>query len=98
LYTGDTVIVAGVTGNTGANGTFTIQNVTATSFQLVGSSGTGTYAGGGTAKLYLPNIRVTSDEDFFAGFGKTLGPDIDDRGVYTLAVTLQEIFKVNDLL
>jgi len=97
LYEGDRVVIAGVTGNDAVNGTFTITNVTSTSFQLVGSSGTGTYTGGGTARLHLPNIRVSSDEDFFSGFGKTLGPDIDDKGVYTLAVTLQEVFKVDIL-
>jgi hypothetical protein len=97
LYNGDMVVIAGVTGNTAANGTFTIGNVTATSFQLIGSSGIATYDGGGTAKLHLPNIRVDSDEESFSSFGKTLGPDIDNKGVYTLTVTLQEVFKVDDL-
>ena len=44
----DSVTVVGVTGNTAANGTFTIAGVTPTGFQLVGSTGNGTYVSGGT--------------------------------------------------
>ncbi len=47
LSNGDTVVVAGVVGNTGANGTFTVANVTATTFTLSGSTSAGTYAYGG---------------------------------------------------
>jgi hypothetical protein len=40
LQPGDSVTIAGVTGNTKANGTFTISNITATGFDLNGSDGT----------------------------------------------------------
>ena len=46
---GDTVTIASVTGNTAANGTWDILPLTATTFQLVGSTGNASYAGGGTA-------------------------------------------------
>ena len=47
LLNGDTVTVGNATGNTAANGTWTISNVTATTFQLDGSSGNGAYTGNG---------------------------------------------------
>ena len=53
LVNGSTVVIVGVGGNTAANGTFTIANLTSTSFTLVDSTGNdvignGTYTGGGT--------------------------------------------------
>lgn len=48
LQNGMKVTISGVNGNTAANGTFTVSNVTATTFQLNGSSGNGGYTGGGT--------------------------------------------------
>ena len=47
LSDNDTVVVVGVAGNTGANGTFTVSNVTSTSFTLNGSTNTGNYTFGG---------------------------------------------------
>ncbi len=48
LVKGATVVIKGVAGNTAANQTWTVSNVTATSFTLDGSSGNQAYAGGGT--------------------------------------------------
>ena len=48
LVTGDEVVISGVAGNTAANGTWLIVALTASSFQLVGSAGSGAYTGGGT--------------------------------------------------
>lgn len=45
LKTGDRVAIAGITGNTGANGIWTVEAVTATTFKLLGSVGNGTYGG-----------------------------------------------------
>ncbi len=45
---GDRVTVTGCTGNTAANGTWTIEQVTTNTMQLTGSAGNGTYTGGGT--------------------------------------------------
>jgi hypothetical protein len=54
LENGETVTISGVTGNTAANGTFTVANKTATTFELAGSSGNGAYAGGGVVLLPQP--------------------------------------------
>lgn len=45
LKTGDRLAVSGITGNTGANGEWTLEAVTATTFKLLGSVGNGTYDG-----------------------------------------------------
>jgi hypothetical protein len=47
LVTGETVSVGGVLGNTSADGTFTITVLNANQFQLNGTTGNGTYTGGG---------------------------------------------------
>ncbi len=47
LATADQVTITGVTGNTAANGTFTIVVTGLTTFTLDGSAGNGAYAGGG---------------------------------------------------
>ena len=48
LVTGSKVTIASATGNTAANGTFTITNVDATHFSLNGSTGNGAWVSGGT--------------------------------------------------
>jgi hypothetical protein len=48
LANGDRVTIFGVAGNTNANGVFVVQNVTANTFELTGSVGSGIYAGGGS--------------------------------------------------
>lgn len=45
LKTGDRLAIAGITGNTAANGEWTLEAVTATTFKLLGSVGNGTYGG-----------------------------------------------------
>ena len=55
LVNGDSVTIGGVNGNTNANGTFTVQDVTANSFELQGTTGNGTYSGGGTWVLNPAN-------------------------------------------
>ena len=47
LQTGDIVEVSGVTGNTAANGVFSVKKLDDNTFELVGSSGNGAYGGGG---------------------------------------------------
>lgn len=48
VVTGDQVVVSGVTGNTAANGTFTITTLTTTTFELNASAGNGAFVAGGT--------------------------------------------------
>lgn len=45
LKTGDRIAIAGITGLTAANGEWTLEAVTATTFKLLGSVGNGTYGG-----------------------------------------------------
>lgn len=47
LVTGNYVTLSGVLGNLGANGTFTINKTGASSFELIGGTGSGAYTGGG---------------------------------------------------
>jgi len=51
LKTGDRVAISGITGNTGANGIWTLEAASATTFKLLGSVGNGTY--GGTPRMGL---------------------------------------------
>lgn len=48
LVSGQTVAINGVTGNTAANGTFVITVINNTNFTLNGTTGNGTFGGGGT--------------------------------------------------
>ena len=62
--TNDIITIAGVTGNTAANGTFTITKVDNDTFSLNSSTGNGAYVSGGTARsaytITLPNGTLTS--------------------------------------
>lgn len=51
LTTGQTINIAGVLGNTAANGFFTVTVSTATTFLLNNSTGSGAYTSGGTANV-----------------------------------------------
>lgn len=64
LKTGDRVAISGITGNTNANGEWTLAAVTATTFQLVGSAGNGTY--GGTPRMALVFDRTPLMRDHSA--------------------------------
>ena len=60
LTTGQTVVITGVTGNLAANGTWVITVIDNTHFTLNNSTGSGSYAGGGTVQgtprwLHLQN-------------------------------------------
>lgn len=68
LTNGDLVRVEGVLGNTAANGLFSIENVTPTSFTLVDSQGNGTYTMGGVWSVYTtPPLRLVSPKDVVEG-------------------------------
>lgn len=97
FYDEDFVIVTGVTGNTAANGTHEINSLSATTFQLLSTTGNGAYTGGGEVRLYVPRVRIVQRGDSFDQFAKTIGPDISERGVYTLSVELEEYYNVTTL-
>ena len=56
MSTGDTGLVAGVLGNTAANGTWTVTRVDADHLSLNGSTGNGSYTSGGTIAKLLEKI------------------------------------------
>lgn len=64
LKNGDRIAIAGVTGNTGANGEFTLGAVTATTAVLMGSVGNGTY--GGTPRVAVICDKTPTMEDHSA--------------------------------
>ena len=66
LKNGDRIAIAGVTGNTGMNGIWTLASVTATTAVLVGSVGNGTTAGTIVAGV------VCDKTPFMAGHNATL--------------------------
>lgn len=74
LTTGSVVIIAGCTGNTAANGTWTITRLSSMSFSLNASGGNGAYAGGGTwAKVAGDPRLVHTDQDSYVPVTADLG-------------------------
>jgi hypothetical protein len=72
LATGDRVTVAGVLGNTAANGTFAVTRVSDDTFSLDGSSGDGAYDSGGVwnlTGLYYAEIVASGANGYEAGAG-----------------------------
>ena len=70
LQTGARVTISGVSGNTAANGSFTITRVDGNSFSLDGSTGNGSYTSGGTwhvSGLYGFSLDVDSGDGYEAG-------------------------------
>lgn len=67
LSNGDTVTISGVVGNTGADGTFTVTNSTANTFELYNSTGTGAYASGGSWLRYVKVAEITGTITLAAG-------------------------------
>lgn len=60
---GDGVQIVGVTGNTAANGDWAIAGVTGGTFELVDSSGNGTYGGSPTAEKYNVAAHIFEGDD-----------------------------------
>lgn len=68
LHSGDEIVVSGVSGNAGANGTFFVTVVSSTSLELDGSGGTGVYTGGGVwSSPQTLHVPVTFGFDHDAG-------------------------------
>lgn len=58
LYNNQQINISGVTGNTAANGDWTITWLTATTFSLNGSVGNGAYVAGGTVNGVISQMRA----------------------------------------
>lgn len=70
LQNGQSVTLANVGGNSAANGTFTVVNRTASTFELAGSTGDGDWTSGGTwhtTGAYAVSITPTLAGGFAAG-------------------------------
>jgi len=70
LDNGDKVVIQGVTGNTAANGTFTVIKISDDTFSLDGSTGNGDYAGDGTWQIVdglQPGNSVSKPENGESG-------------------------------
>jgi hypothetical protein len=70
LSTGTRVTIAGVTGNTAANGTWTITVLDANTFSLNGSTGNGAYVSGGTwhaTGLYQATVLADPNQGYLSG-------------------------------
>lgn len=75
LTTGTRVTITGVVGNTAANGTFVITNVSSSTFSLDGSTGNGAYVSGGTwnvSGLYLISHSIAAGDGYEAGTTYTI--------------------------
>lgn len=70
LTTGARITITGVSGNTAANGTFTVTKIDANTFSLDGSTGNGAYTTGGTwnaTGLYAYSLSILGASGYEAG-------------------------------
>lgn len=81
LFTGDSISITGVAGNTAANGDWLITVTSPTTFELNGSTGNGAYGGGGSA-------QARSDYQYAEGIAadKSGDPRVPLNGTDTLSV------------
>ena len=103
---GQKVVIAGVGGNTAANGTWTVTVVDQDHFSLNGSVGNGSYTSGGTAVLFGDwggaRVWLSPDNSNYVAIGMVYGPSrmgvltaqlvssADPDTTHTLAVDLTE--------
>lgn len=70
---GQQVFISGVNGNTNANGLFTIAVIDTTHFNLVGSTGNGTYTNGGIAAAQFTSSATSTELSVNIPSGNTAG-------------------------
>jgi hypothetical protein len=106
FLTGQRVVIAGVLGNTAANGTWTVTVVDQDHFSLNGPTGNGAYTSGGTAVLFGDwggaSVWLSPDNSSYVQIGKVYGPSrmgvlsaqlvssADPDTTHTLSVDLTE--------
>ena len=87
LVNGDRITVFGVTGNTNANGVFTVQNVApGVSFELTGSVGNGIYTGGGRWVRTVSLAGLTISQQTDTRFVVNLSSITLNQGIYILSL------------
>lgn len=69
LLEGDRIRITGITGNTSANGDWTLAGVTATTAQLVGSSGVGTHGGTAAVSVICDRTPFMAGREALVQFG-----------------------------
>lgn len=81
--TGDRIIVSGVGGNTAADGSWLITNLTSTTFSLDGSTGNGAYTSGGitTNRSSFDGINLYINPTVTRGNLSEIGADDDVNGI-----------------
>lgn len=87
------VVISGVEGNTNANNTWQIYDVTATTFKLRDSVGNGTFAdtnNNAIAQLHLKRVLCSYANEDFTGIEKILGPEINNYGIYSFKLIIDE--------
>ena len=75
LSNGTRVTLSGVGGNTAANSTFAVANVTTNTFELAGSTGNGSYTSGGSwhvTGLYSLTLTASAANGYVAGITYTV--------------------------
>jgi len=72
LKTGDRLAISGVTGNTAANGEWTLELVTATTFKLLGSVGNGAHGGTVRAAQIFDTTPLMDDHSVSVEIGGNL--------------------------
>lgn len=77
LKAGDRLAVAGITGNTGANGEWTLGAVTATTAVLLGSVGNGTYGGTPRAGVIMDTTPMMKSHSAAMHLGGNLVGTLD---------------------
>lgn len=104
---GEIVSISGVVGNTAANGTFKIKNITDTTFELVNAStddeiaGNGAYSGGGTVTVTSNPIVITTSTPHAVKAGDVItisgvGGNTAANGTFTAARVTSTTFELND--
>lgn len=86
LANGDRITVYGVAGNTNANGVFNVQNVTANTFELMGSFGSGIYTGGGRWARTVSLAGLTVSAQTSTRYVLNLSSVTLDQGTYILSL------------
>lgn len=74
LKSGDRLALAGITGNTAANGIWTLESVSATTFKLLGSVGNGAHGGTVRAGLVFDKTPLQANHSaLFSSYGNCVG-------------------------
>lgn len=85
LKSGDRLAVSGITGNTGANGEWTLGSVGATTATLLGSAGNGTYGGTPRAAVIMDTTPFMDDHSAAMHLGGNLVGTVDIEAYATYA-------------